>query len=512
MRAMHPVVAESDQASMPLLQASSCVSAPDDNMLSQQGQEWGQHMQLQLQQPRMVSKQQRHRKEKENFSGLTRRRSEVGVQKAAQQNSQALRQRMSQKKHYSHSQQTGSIGVQRPIGKSKGVQMQRQRLATKLQRMQMQVHQQERERDEEAMNEFGLMPHVGQGRIETHEERIHSTFQGQSQQQSHLISDVTRAGYSMTPGLSNISVPTSTIATGTTVIGTPSATNSTHQSPPETPHSSNQGKSCAMSHAPGTQSDVHSSVDKKSDETLGVKHESIATSTQPRQWQASSAKSKGGGGSVGLGGGTRAFKPRDRHARLRKRLKCRTHEQLVDELVELVRCGAVEESALYKVMNGIDVKALIGQCQEIAEQIYVMIPEDGGRGRMDGETVKRCKKLMMGFKTKISNVGKTLVEGRYWTEVVEFCVGVAEVNKKLPGWGEGALDKVRTSIHAKLEQFVERSVKQTRKEKTGEGMCAELLERCRAVFMRVVDMRDGVGDDDEEEEDVATMSHSRLGM
>lgn len=518
---MHPVVAESNQASMPLMHASSCVSALNDNLLPHQGHDWDQRVQMQLQRSRVVSQQQqqqqqRCRQEEENFSGLnTRRRSEMGIQKVTRESSQALGQRKPQKKQqYGQSQRTRAMGgVQQPTGKSKGMQMYSQRVQMNTQRIQVHVQQQERERGEEAMNDFGLMPCMEQGRVESHEGRMYSTLQGQLQQHSHLISDVTRGGCTMTPGFSNVSVPTSTIATGTTVIGTPSATNSTHQSPPETPHSSNQEKSCAMSQVPETQSDVHSSVDKKSDGALGIKHESMAISTQPRQWQASSTKSKGGSGNTGLGCGTRVFKPRDKHARLRKRLKCRTHEQLVDELVELVRCGAVEESIVCKVMKRIDVEALIGQCEEMVEQIYMMIPEDAGRGRMDGEMVKRCKKLMTRFKMRINNMGKTLVEGQYWKEVVEFCVGAAEVSRKLSGWGEGALDKMRASIHGKLGQFVTKSVKKMGNGKgEGEGMGAELLERCRIVFAGVVDMRDGVGHEDEEEDDVATMSHSRLGI
>lgn len=253
-----------------------------------------------------------------------------------------------------------------------------------------------------------------------------------------LMSDVSMGG-----GVSAMG-SVRTAATGTTITGTPSATESmVRVSTPETPHSSNRGK--------------------EEGKGKGCGGSSVVICSKGR----------------GMGSG-RAGKPRDKQAKLRKRLKCCTHEQLVEEMVEMVRKGVVEEKIVVDMMAEVDVEALVAEVRGVLEQVYLC------RGGTDGDVGVKVKKVMGLVRSKVMTVGKTLVEGGYWKEILEFCLGVWDLLEVLPKWvdvGSGGVGKVR-GVRGKLEQLVGKSMKQLGKGKQQVG--AEMMQRCIEVFPTVM--------------------------
>lgn len=361
----------------------------------------------------------------------------------------------------------------------------------------------------------------------------------------------------------NISTPT--IATGTSITGTPSATNSTHRSPPHTPHSSNRPpKTTAVSAPPPpeTQSDVNSSVDKNSRRPEKnhppSAHRSVATTTNAKHSNTSSklngtnnssdnkdtsmanhatiknntgrnhsnshsnrnnhsntninnhnnnnnpgnavtspnsvatataqASASACGQTQVQGPTTRVTKPRDKQAKLRKRLKCCTHEQLMEHLISLVRTNAVGEKVVYESTPPADIPALVGRCRDLRDGIYALLPGEAGTATSpyDAEAHRRCKKALAAFKSSVTSMGKTLVEASLWQSVIQYCVGAAEVNDQTPVWAEASHNKWRTSVVTKLEHFALRAVTAMGKSKTAVFNTRDellgLAETCRKAF------------------------------
>lgn len=288
---------------------------------------------------------------------------------------------------------------------------------------------------------------------------------------------------------------TPTIATGTTIADTPSTTNSTHRSPPQTPHSSNRVKS-TVSGSKENLSDVQSSVDKNCIEKHPSKHPSIVTTNGKHSQSSTKLTSQmiaiNSGSASGQNPlpscGTRVPKKKDKHARLRKRLKCCSHDQLMEQIIQLVRSSAVPEKVINDITPRVDMDHFLSKCKSLKDSIIAQLPDDAlnSTQTLDGITYRKCKKAVTDYKNTVISMGKQLVDAALWSDVVLFCVAAARVTSETPVWVEAAHNKTRGIIRSKLEQFALKAATNMMKGKDAVDMNMDehinLIKDCRDVF------------------------------
>lgn len=183
---------------------------------------------------------------------------------------------------------------------------------------------------------------------------------------------------------------------------------------------------------------------------------------------------------------------------------------MVELLVGFVRSGAVPENAAWENVAPVDIASHVARCSVLREAIYAQIP-DAVPSKMDADTHRKCKKALVAFKNNIMSTGKMLQDANVWTDVIRYCVAAADVNQETPQWAEAAHNKLRQSVHTRLEQFATRAATSIGKSKvevfTSATERMEITESCRKAFPAVAAKLDGIKRGALEESTAERMPH-----
>lgn len=187
-------------------------------------------------------------------------------------------------------------------------------------------------------------------------------------------------------------------------------------------------------------------------------------------------------------------KGRDKLARLRKRLKCYSVEQLVNQMLELVRTDAVTENAMFATMSSVDVNHLLQKCEKAHYVLLSELPRETMTGcdvnghtldvgddtakimdgvsfaprsdaasggakseqlrELDSAVAKQYRRNFTQYRTCVVSNGKLLQDANLWKELVSFCVGAAAINQRVPIRAEEALNKLTRQVWTRVEQYV----------------------------------------------------------
>ena len=304
----------------------------------------------------------------------------------------------------------------------------------------------------------------GLGIVSEHHDRTSRPAQDEAAYQ-HQSQGQTMSGLNPSvsmPGMSNVGVTTPTVATNTIATGPTSVTNSTHRSPPRTPYSS-RGKSTTVSDPRETQSEVRSSIDKSSIESNPIRRQEQHVGTNAKHSQSStkidtppSTTASGQNSVPASGTGSRVTKPRDKYGRLRKRLKCYSKDELMEQIIELVRSSDVEEKRVFASSPRLNIDTYLQECEQLQHTFSASIPAETTSAN-DSIMFKKYKKQWNTFKQGVINLGKKLVDATLWVDVIKFCIGAIEIVQKVPSWEDTINDKVRSQLISKLVQFSEKA-------------------------------------------------------
>lgn len=308
------------------------------------------------------------------------------------------------------------------------------------------------------------------------------------------------------PGLQCVVNP---VSAASAAAATPSTTNSTIPSPPltpHTPHSSNGMKMALLKNVgsaslglsnpngatrpfvPSSQLDVVDAAELKSSSYFGADI-NVASKPAPDNGNTTGSISVGNGLSGGSG---KVGKGRDRQARLRRRLKCCSEDQLVDQILELVRTDVLSEDAVVATTPSVDVEHLLEKCRISHNLMVSELPLDA---RVDGDTSlsehvetdgldyqlddnnefsngrvqtadktgkireldsslsKQYRRNFTRFRSSVFSCGKLLQDAGLWKELLAFSVGAASINDRTPLRVEESLNKLCKQVSTKLEQY-----------------------------------------------------------
>lgn len=244
-----------------------------------------------------------------------------------------------------------------------------------------------------------------------------------------------------------------------------------------------------------------------------------------------------GGATGGVG---KITKGRDKLAKLRKRLKCCSVDQLVDQMLELVRTDTVSENAMFATMASVDVGHLLQKCEsahhvmlsELSRDVGGISSSDVRGGNVEKEDIKgsdvgncqerneitgdrveneKVRELDAGvakqyrrnfsqYRTCVVSNGKLLQDAGLWKELVSFCVGAAAINQRTPVRAEESLNKLGRQIWTRLEQYARKGTMEFAKSVKSDGDVAsgktanalslvdKLSEECVRSFPTVAQM------------------------
>lgn len=189
---------------------------------------------------------------------------------------------------------------------------------------------------------------------------------------------------------------------------------------------------------------------------------------------------------------SKTAKGRDKLARLRKRLKCCSAEQLVVQMLELVRTDAVSENVMFSTVASVDVRHLLQKCENLHYVMISELPRDGIAGEHKGENsiskdsgisdshmrgdmtsdgvqgeklreldtaiAKLYRRNFSQYRTCVVSNGKLLQDAGLWKELISFCVGAESINKRTPIRAEDSLNKLCRQVWSRLEQYARKGV------------------------------------------------------
>lgn len=236
-----------------------------------------------------------------------------------------------------------------------------------------------------------------------------------------------------------------------------------------------------------TKSEIHSTIKKICTEQMFESKPEMASVSSLKETDATSPRNKRSSTSpTARQGSGRIGKPRDKQARLRKKLRCFTQEQLVEQVVNLVSSGEIGHQKIIDGMGEVDIRAHVKGCQDLVRQMYAVIPEETG-GQIEGETLRKVKKLILDFKKRVLGTTKTFMDGLYWKDAVDFCSRASKLNINVPLSNESGENRVQVTIQSKLELYAEKSLQAL--EKAGDmGIERELCKRCCTQFPKLREM------------------------
>lgn len=142
-------------------------------------------------------------------------------------------------------------------------------------------------------------------------------------------------------------------------------------------------------------------------------------------------------------------------------------------------------------MINVDINNYISQCRTYRDAIYQCLPSEHGQTDppCDGQAFRRCRKSLIVFKDAVTEMGRTLVEGCMWMDVIRYCAAAAKLNAETPVWQESAHNNTKSTIHSRLEKFAMRAIKAISKVKDIPAVTAndafEVIEVCQSVLPNV---------------------------
>eukprot|EP00737_Agarophyton_chilense_P001711 gb/GEZJ01001920.1/.p1 GENE.gb/GEZJ01001920.1/~~gb/GEZJ01001920.1/.p1 ORF type:complete len:601 (+),score=90.82 gb/GEZJ01001920.1/:254-1804(+) len=266
------------------------------------------------------------------------------------------------------------------------------------------------------------------------------------------------------PHLSNLpQIPSSTTPT---TAATPSTTNSVQRSPPRTPYPIVSSK--PLSIVPHQQQQPNSTIqplpNNSSHPNLSAQ---LSSHTVLTNSPSNHSKSQYNTGSTSTRHAAshsakpaRTTKPRDKLSRVTKLIKCRTKEQLVDQMLRLLRASEISEDLVRGTLAPIDISHYVSQCRLQYDLVYKLLSErrNPPSSAYDSLAYNRCKPALLSFKNLVSDFGRMFIEAAVWMDVLRFCLLAAQMNAQLPEWREHQYNKTKLQLHTKLEQFATRAV------------------------------------------------------
>lgn len=285
-----------------------------------------------------------------------------------------------------------------------------------------------------------------------------------------------------------------------TAVATPSTTYSTLLSPPLTPYTplSADGAKGSMSKEAGPNKDftpvpAPSEVAPVSGTPVGV---GTGAWSDTGHFEGNGVKLETEIPDATANGGattSKATKGRDKLARLRKRLKCCSAEQLVVQMLELVRTDAVSENVMFSTVASVDVSHLLRKCENLHYVIISELPRDDAAGEHKGENgiskdlagagdshmrsdvasddvqgeklreldtavAKLYRRNFSQYRACVASNGKLLQDAGLWKELILFCIGAESINKRTPVRAEDSLNKLCRQVWTRLEQYARKGV------------------------------------------------------
>lgn len=276
-----------------------------------------------------------------------------------------------------------------------------------------------------------------------------------------------------------------------TAANTPSTTNSSAPSPPCTPHSTSHYKRGGGPPSAATFATNDISVPAAA---------TAAATTTPTSCPAKAPAAASAAAGVSTTG--KIGKARDKLAKLHKRLKCFSQEQLVEQVLHFVRADVLSERTVYDTMSHLKIDHLIQRCYALRRSVLIDISRhmrnlpsnetgsSGPRGAsadgdvldgivgsnstigdekddielkdipnsvLDATCFKHCRKSLQKYRSGVCSLGKMLVDGTLWTDLLRFCIGALSINNGLPIWIEEAHNKPTRFVTKKLHWFAEKA-------------------------------------------------------
>lgn len=280
---------------------------------------------------------------------------------------------------------------------------------------------------------------------------------------------------------------------------TASTTNSTAPSPPCTPHSTSH---CKRSGGPPSAAPTNDVAATAAAAAAAAEAAAAATVTTTTPISCASKAAAAAPTTVGVSASGKIGKARDKLAKLHKRLKCFSQEQLVEHVLNLVRSDVLSEKAIYDTMSHLKIDHLLQQCRALRSAVLTdisihtsslspnAIPSiitrggslnedtlDGMVGNnctavdikndielktipssvLDSACFKHCRKSLQRYRAGVCSLGKMLVDGTLWTDLLRFCIGALCINNGLPTWTEEAHNKPTHFVMKKLHWFAEKA-------------------------------------------------------